>query len=77
MPTITSIDQLVAPDSFRVYVEGLAHRLGCSEGRILDAVIATLMFEQKRRSDDIAEVLLLGRVLRVALGRAARLHGQP
>lgn len=77
MPTITSIDQLVDPDSFRVYVEGLHQRLGCSEGTILDAVIATLMFEQERRSDDIAEVLVLGQVLRVALGRAARLRGEP
>jgi hypothetical protein len=74
MCTVTGIHQLTDPGHLRAYVATLSHDLERPEERILEAIVAALKSEQRRHGDDIAEVLILGQVLQVAMDYAAHLR---
>jgi hypothetical protein len=73
---VTTIDLLADVEHLRAFTDVLASDLGCSELAILRAVVGALEYEQRRRGDDMGDVLRLGRVRQVAASELHRRLGE-
>jgi hypothetical protein len=53
---------LANPEELDTFTSSVAHDTGCSKIAVLEAFAETLARQQHMRSDDLAEVLSIGRV---------------
>jgi hypothetical protein len=53
---------LADPEELDTFTSSVAHDIGCSKISVLEAFAKTLARQQRMRSDDLGEVLSLGRV---------------
>jgi len=72
---VTAIELLADVEHLRAYAAVLAHRLNRSELSILKSIAAVLEREQRRRGDDIVDVVRLGRIRQTAVREIDRLTG--
>jgi hypothetical protein len=72
----TTLDMLTDIEQLRAFTAYLACDLDCSELAILKSIVAVLDREQRRRADDIHDVLRLGRVRQVAANEVDRLRAE-
>jgi len=73
---VTAIELLADVEHLRAYADVLAHRLNRSELSILKSIAAVLECEQRRRGDDIVDVVRLGRIRQTAEREIDRLTGE-
>jgi hypothetical protein len=73
---VTTVDLLADVEHLRAFTDVLASDLGYSEVAILRTIVGALEREQRRRADDMSDVLRLGRVRQVAVSELHRRLGE-